>query len=412
MSAASNVASSQRLEFNPADPVFQADPYPTYALLRKRAPIYYLDAEDPPEWWLTRYDDVLAMLRDPRLSAEREIGGLQGPGVPEDFQRLGQMLGHMMLLKAEPDHQRLRGLVNKAFTSRVVERLRPRVETIVNQLLGVVMSRGQGSMDVIRDLATPLPVIVIAELLGVPMNDQGRFKKWSDDISVVLDGSVRAAGLPDAAKSAAELGDYLRHVVIARRREPREDLISAMIAARDREDALSDDELVSNCILLLLAGHETTTNLIGNGALALMRHPDQAKYLCENPGMAASAVEECLRYDAPIQVTSRVPSQDLEFRGVHFAKGIEVDLILGAANRDSDRFVDPDRFDIRRQAAGHLSFGHGAHFCLGAPLARLEGEIALSSLVRRMPRMELELDTPPRRPGLVLRGLSSLPVRF
>ncbi len=316
MSAASNVGSSKRVEFDPASPAFQADPYPTYALLREREPIYYLDFEDPPAWWLTRYEDVLAILRDPRLSAEREIGGLQDPGAPEKFRRLGQMLGHMMLLKDDPDHQRLRGLVNKAFTPRVVARLRPRVETIVDHLLGVVMSRGQGSMDVIRDLATPVPVIVIAELLGVPTNDQGRFKKWGDDIAVVLDGSVRAAGLPDAAESAAELGDYLRHVVSARRREPQEDLISAMIGARDHEDALSDDELVSNCILLLLAGHETTTNLIGNGALALLKHPDQAKHLCENPGVAANAVEECLRYDTPVQVTSRMPSEDVEFRGL------------------------------------------------------------------------------------------------
>jgi pimeloyl-[acyl-carrier protein] synthase len=215
-----------------------------------------------------------------------------------------------------------------------------------------------------------------------------------------------------AATSAGELGDYLRQIVADRRRKPREDLISAMIAARDRDDALTDDELVSNCILILLAGHETTTNLIGNGALALLRHPDQAKLLCEDPGLAASAVEECLRYDTPIQVTSRVTVEDLDFRGARFAKGVEVNLLLGAANRDPSRFEDPERFDIRRPAVSHVSFGHGAHFCLGATLARLEGQIALTSLLRRMPRLQLEMDDPPRQPGFVLRGPSSLPVRF
>lgn len=412
MSAASDVSPSHGIEFDHTDPVFQADPYPTYKAMRERQPICHFQVDGIPIWWLTRYDDVLAILRDPRFSAEREIGGLQEPGVPEKFQRLGQMFGHMMLMKDDPDHQRLRGLVNKAFTPRVVERLRPRVESIVDHLLGAVMSRGQGSMDVIRDLATPLPVIVIAELLGVPVNDQGRFKKWSDDIAVVVDGSVRAAGLPEAAQSAVELGGYLREVVIARRKAPREDLISAMIAARDRDDALSDEELVANCILILLAGHETTTNLIGNGALALLRNPDQAKDLRENPGLAENAVEECLRYDSPVQITSRLPMEDVEFRGAHFPAGVEVDVILAAANRDPARFEEPERFDIRRREVGHISFGHGAHFCLGASLARLEGEIALRSLVKRMPRMQLETHDPPRRPGLLLRGLSGLPTRF
>ncbi len=392
-------------------PVFRADPYRTYATIRATTPICYIESRDPPTWWLTRYDDVVAMLRDPRLSAARETADLQGPGVPEKFQRFGQMLGCMMLLKDGSDHQRLRSLVNKAFTPRMVEKLRPRIEVIVERLLDDMLARGEAGMDVIRDLATPLPVVVIAELLGIPVQDQVRFKRWSDRIAVVLDGTVRSGGLPEAVESAGELGEYLHHVIYARRRDPRQDLISAMVSARSGADALSDDELVANCTLLLVAGHETTTNLIGNGMLALMRHPDQLKHLCENPDAIANAVEECLRYDPAIQMTSRVPSVDVEFRGVCFSKGIEVSLILAAANRDPDRFEAPDHFDIGRRGAPHLSFGYGTHFCLGAPLARLEAEVAISALLRRAPHIQLELQDPPRLPGVVLRGVTSLPVR-
>ena len=209
-----------------------------------------------------------------------------------------------------------------------------------------------------------------------------------------------------------ELGEYLRGVIAARRREPRPDLISALLAARDREDVLSDDELIANCTLLLLAGHETTTNLIGNGALALLRNPDQLARLRSDPTLAPSAAEECLRYDAPVQLTSRRAVEDVVLGGIHIAREAEVDVFIGSTNRDAAQFDHPDRFDIGRRATSHLAFGHGAHFCVGAPLARLEGEVALGRLAARMPRLELESEDLPRRPGLVLRGLSSIPVRF
>jgi hypothetical protein len=400
------------VEFDYRDPAFQANPYPVYAELRERDPIAFREEDGFQSYWLTRHEHCLALLRDPRFSSARQIKGMMEPGVPEKFRRLGELLSHMMLNHDEPDHLRLRGLVNKAFTPRVVERLRTRVESITDGLLGAMMTRGQRRMDVIRDLATPLPVMVIAELLGVPTSDQGKFKIWSDNIAVVLDGSVRSDGLPAAADSAAELAEYLRSIVEQRRRDPREDLISRMLAARERNDALSVDELVANCILILLAGHETTTNLIGNGALALLRHPDQMARLRRDPNLAASAVEECLRYDSPVQLTSREPLEDVELFGMKFSKGIEIDVILGSANRDEARFPDADRFDIGRVTSSHLSFGHGSHFCLGAPLARLEGEIALSRLVTRLPALKIEDDDPPWRPGLVLRGLQTLPVSF
>ena len=394
------------------DPAFHADPYPAYAWLRENDPFAYRENEQGEFFWLTRHEHVIASLRDPRLSAAREIGGMMEPGVPEKFRRLGELLGHMMLNKDEPDHMRLRGLVNKAFTPRIVERLRGRVESVVDGLLGAVLARSERRIDIIRDLATPLPVIVIAELLGVPAEDQDRFKTWSDDIAIVLDGSVRGSGLPAAADSAAALSEYLRAVVAQRRREPREDLISRMLSARDRDEALSDDELVANCILLLLAGHETTTNLIGNGALALLRHPDQLERLRRQPDLAANAVEECLRYDAPVQLTSRETREDLELFGVKFPKGIEINLIIGSANRDEARFVGADHFDIGRDASGHIAFGYGAHFCLGAPLARLEGEVALGRLATRLPELALDTENLLWRPGLVLHGLQSLGASF
>ena len=403
--------------FDFADPVFQADPYPTYAALREREPIAYRERDGFRSFWVTRYDAVERVLRDPRFRSATTPPELLQPGIPETFRRLGALLENMMLLQNGADHARLRGLVNKAFTPRTVEKLRPRVESIADALIDAVQTRGSGQMDVIADLATPLPVLVVAELLGIPTDDQPQFKKWSDDIAVVLDGSVRTEGLPRAAQSAGELAAFLRDVVAARRRDPREDLLSAMIAARDRDEALSDVELTANAILLLLAGHETTTNLVGNAVLALCRHPQEFEKLRREPERAEAAVEECLRFDPPVQLTARMPREDVWFDGVRFFPEAEVTLSIGAANRDAARFADPERLDIGRfEGSGrklrHLSFGLGAHFCLGAPLARLEGAIAVQRMATRLPAFELARPDPPRRPGLVLRGLASLPIRF
>jgi cytochrome P450 len=398
--------------FDPASPEHWSDPYPTYARLREEDPVHLREGPGLRCWWLTRYQDVAAVLRDPRFSARRVPSELSAPGAHERIRRLGELLSHMLLVHDPPDHTRLRGLVGKAFTPRVAERLRPRIESIVDGLLGAALARGTGRMDAIRDLATPLPVVVIAELLGVPTRDQMRFKRWSDDIAVVMDGTVRGAGLPRAAESAGELCEYLRAIFAARRRDPQGDLVSGLVAARDRGDSLSEEELVATCVLLLLAGHETTTNLIGNGLLALLRHPEQLGRLRREPRLAAAAVEEVLRYDPPVQSTSRRPHQDVHWRGQLFEAGVELDLILAAANRDPAVFADPERFDLGRADNRHLSFGHGAHFCLGAPLARLEAEVVFERAARRLPQLKLECEEPARRPGFVLRGLASLLVCF
>ena len=394
------------------DPAFQADPYPTYATLQEHEPVSHHEVRGFHSYWVTRHEDVVQALRDVRLTSFGIPTELEADGIPERFKRLGAVLKHMMLRKDGEDHTRLRGLMNKAFTPRMVSRLEPRVESIARGLLGAVSSRGKDRLDIIHDYATPLPVIVIAELLGVPNVDHPKFKRWSDEIAVVLDGSVRTAGLPQAADSAWELAEYLRHVVAERRRDPQEDLISAMTAARDERGALTDDELISNAILLLLAGHETTTNLIGNGALALLRNPDQYAALRRDPDLAANTVEEVLRYDAPVQLTGRVPSEPVEIRGVTIPPTAEATLFFGAANRDPAVFEAPHTFDIRREGGRHLSFGFGAHFCLGASLARLEGRVAFHCLATRLPKLTLAEAEPPRRPGIVLRGLASLPATF
>jgi cytochrome P450 len=396
--------------FDPHDPAFQADPYPTYATLRAEAPLGPFETRGFRFYWVSRYDDVSAALRDPGFSAQRPPQELLTPGLPDSFRRLGELLGHMMLLKDPPDHTRLRGLVNKAFTPRVVEGLRGRAEVIVGELLDAVVPAGR--MDVIRDLATPLPVIVIAELLGVASAPRGRFKRWSDDIAVVLDGSVRGAGLPAAAASCAELSEYLRGEIAARRRSPQEDLLSRLLAAHDREDALSEDELIATCVLILLAGHETTTNLIGNGMLALGLHPEERDRLSRDPGLVRSAVEEMLRFDSPVQMTSRMPREPVEIGGIALEPGLEVNLSLASANRDPAQFADAERFDVARAPNRHLAFGLGNHFCLGAPLARLEAQAAFEAIVRRIPRWKLEGEGIRRRPGIVLRGLESLPIAF
>jgi hypothetical protein len=316
----------------------------------------------------------------------------------------------LMLFCDPPDHTRLRNLVGKAFTPRTVRRLRPRVEALVDELLAPAAAAG--GMDVIRDLAVPLPIVVIAELLGVPSEDRERLKVWSDRTAMLIDGTLRDEHLDVALPSFLELVEYLRHEIERRRAAPRDDLISALVAAQDAEDALSEPEILATCALVLGAGHETTTNLIGNGLLALLRDPEAWARLVREPELLPTAVEELLRFDGPVQTTSRTTTEPAVIGGHHVPAGVEVNTLLGAANRDPTRFPDPDRLVLDRTDNHHLAFGHGPHFCLGAPLARLEGQVAIGALARRFPGMKLEVDDPPVRPGFVLRGRASLPVRL
>jgi len=322
-------------------------------------------------------------------------------------------IGLSMLDRDPPDHTRLRGLASKAFTPRVVEALRPRIQQIVDGLLERI--EPQGEMDLIEEFAYPLPVIVICEMLGVPLADHERFKGWSLDLARGLDSVMLGPDSEVAQRSGKArhaLAGYFRELIAERRASPRSDLLSALIAAEEAGDRLSENELLATCILLLVAGHETTVNLIGNGTMALLRHPDQLRRLREDPGLIASAVEELLRYDGPVQRTARTPTADVTVGGRTIGKGEMVMPFIGAADRDPAQFPHPDRLDITRADNRHIAFGLGIHFCLGAPLARVEGQIAIGTLVRTLPKLALATDTPEYRQSLTLRGLQALPLTF
>lgn len=377
-----------------------ADPYPVYDRLRQEDPVHRMEGG---RWLLTRYEDCQAVLRNPTMSsAQRDIGTEDEPSL------LQQYLSKLMLFSDAPDHTRLRGLVSRSFTPRVVEELRPRIVELVDQLLDE--AAGAGELDVIAGLGRPLPVAVIAQMLGVPTEDQDRFRSWSEALAHTVDPEMA----PDVAERAAIAGlefmQYFNELAEERRKRPQGDLVSALAADEDAGDRLSADELVANLILLLIAGHETTTNLIGNGTLALLRNPDELARLRADPGLAKTAVEEVLRYDSPVHLTGRAALEDTEVGGVPVKAGERVTILLAAANRDPAAFAEPDRLDLGRSENKHLAFSSGPHFCLGAALARLEGQIALSTLVTRFPGLALASDELEWNPTTTLRGLRSLPV--
>jgi len=386
------------------------DPYPRYEQLRSGDPVHW--NEGIRAWILTGYQDVLDALRDPRLSASERMTSLMrqagdGDGVAE----LERSFLGMMLFSDPPDHTRLRSLANKAFTPGVLEKLRSQIQDSVDRILDDVQE--QGRMEAISELAYPLPAMVISEILGVSEGDRERFRKWSNDLAAFL-GDIRAISenLGPALQSVAELTEFLRGMVARRRAEPKDDLLSALVMAEDQGDSFSEDELYSMCILLIFAGHETTTNLIGNGILALLQNPEQLERLRRQPSLIDSAVEEIIRYDGPVQSSSRTALEDLQIGDKQIAKGDRISLTLGAANRDPARFSDPDRFDIERSDGRHLGFGFGIHFCLGAALARMEGQAAIGAVVRRMPEFKLDGKELEWRDNPVLRGLKDLHVSF
>lgn len=393
-------------------PEVRANPYPFYAQLRFQDPVHWDEAMG--FWVLTRYDDVATAFNDPRFSrAQGLMGGFKR--LPETEQKIAESVYHAyaqsMPYTDPPYHTRLRGLVNKAFTPRVVERMRPYIQQVVDNLLDAVEAKGR--MDVIRDLAYPLPLVVIAELLGLPTEDRQRLKKWSDDTFAIL-GVVRHS--PDlmehAAHSMAEMAAYIISITRDRRLQPKEDLLTALVAVVDEGERLTQDELVANVGVLLAAGHKTTSNLIGNGVLALLRHPDQLQKLRDDPELAAATVDEVMRFDNPVQVVYRSAAEDVVMDVKRIGKGQLVNMILGSANRDPEQFSEPDRFDITRDEGRHVGFGLGIHFCVGAPLARLEGQIAFTTLLRRFPRLQLVADTLEWQEHPTFRGVKSLPVTF
>ncbi len=393
--------------FNPMAAGFREDPYPFYRKLRETDPFHKTRAADG--YVLSRYDDVIAVLRDSSFSSDerntrlfpRFVRRMARAGLPDPYQNDNMS----MLRRDPPDHSRLRGLVAKAFTPRAIERMRPRVEQILKELLEA--RPAHGAMELVREFAAPLPVRVIAEMLGVPPEDHLRFRDWSNEIVRSL-GEGTFDDQRAALRATAELRSYFEAIVDARRLAPRDDLISALVAAEEGGDRLKLSEMFATLVLLLVAGNETTTNLISNAVLALLRNPEQLDLLRMAPERVPAALEEVLRYDSPVQMTSRIVKADCTLSGHRLRAGQQLLLMLGAANRDPAAFADPERFDITRGEVRHLSFSHGLHFCLGAQLARLEGTLALEALVTRYPNMRLPEQTIVWRNNTILRGPKEL----
>jgi cytochrome P450 len=395
-----------------SSPAFKSNPYPFYAQLRDQAPAYRITLGDKRTAWLvTRYDDVVTVLKDDRFVKDKRTvltreQMAREPWIP----KMLQPIERNMLDADAPDHTRLRGLVHMAFTPRLVENMRERIQRLTDELIDAIETRGR--MDLIRDYALPLPTTIIAEMLGVPDRERNKFHRWSNAIVSTVPSKW---GLLKAIPSLIAFLRYIRRLVRTRRADPQDDLVSALVEAHEAGDRLSEDELLAMVSLLLIAGHETTVNLIGNGMLALLEHPRQLERLRAEPGLIKPAVEELLRYDGPLETaTERYTRENVTIAGITIPRGEMVFAVLASANRDERQFDHADTLDLTRDPNRHLAFGQGVHFCLGAPLARLEGQIAINTLLRRIP--DLRLAVPPqalrRRPGLVLHGLKSLPVAF
>lgn len=398
--------------FGMLPPEFRTHPYPIYEQLRSVDPVLFMPGIfGKGAWLITGHAECAAVLRDSRFGKDPARGMSPEemallPGSQTDFVERRRA---NMLFADPPDHTRLRSLVNQAFSPRQLERLRPHIAEIAAQLLDQLAARS--SADLIAEFAFPLPIVVIAELLGVPPQMRDQFKAWSGDLILGVDPSVSPEQMEQVRAAVRQLDEYFAGLVEERRRAPKEDLISGLIAVHDQGDKLSIQELLTTCRLLLAAGHETTVNLIGNGALALLRHPEQGALLAADPQLAQNAIEELLRYDSPVQLTMRIAFDDLPVGKHTLKKGDVVFTLLGAANRDPLQYADPARLDLRRTNAGtHLSFAMGIHYCLGAPLARMEGQIAIPALLRRFPNLTLTEAELHYRGNLTLRGLQALPV--
>ncbi len=397
------------LNFDPSLPELIADPHPIYRRLREEDPVHW--SESLGGWVLSRYKEVKWALADARFSADRITPFMNhlDSTTRARIADLGRWIGMWSVFADPPQHTRLRSLMNKGFTAQALEKLRPRIQQIVDQLLDRV--EPTGVMETIRDLGYPLPVTVIGEMIGVPERDLDRLKQWSDEIGLFVGSAFGVVGKWERAQEGMrEMNAYFREIIRARQAEPRDDILSALISARERGDFLSEDELISTCILLLFAGHETTTHLIANGLAALLEHPDQLEKLRAYPALIPSAVEELLRFCGPVVAVARIAKESMEIEGKKIGRGQRLFCLLSSADRDPAQFPDPDRLDVERKNNAHVAFGYGIHFCLGAPLARIETQITLDALLRRYKRLELQSPKFEWHGSLVLRGVKSFSI--
>lgn len=394
--------------FNPFSPEFRANPYAQYAALREAGAVIQVPFGG---WMVTRYEPVDRVLRSSAFRTPRGHREAGDPAGPPRFPPDGKLSLHRrlwLLFQSGDTHARLRKLVMKVFTPRAVRALAPSIEGLVGELLAPALERG--TMEVIRDLAYPLPATVICELLGVPAADRDLNRTWGAAVAATLDPLCSDAQIEAAEAAMREWDGYIRELLAARRRTPGEALLDAMLAVEDDDARFTEDEIAANATFLFLAGHETTTNLIGNGMLALLRHPDQLAKLRAEPGLVENAIEELVRFDSPVQVAPRVALERIEIEGVTFEPEMPILLALACANHDPRRFDRPDELDIGRADPKPLSFGGGAHYCVGAALARLESKYAFEQLVTRTRRIELAADQVTWRPSFALRGLVALPI--
>ncbi|MFB7594569.1 cytochrome P450 [Streptomyces sp. NPDC056160] len=403
MTAASDLA------FDPWDPAFVADPYPAYAELRARGRVFHYEPSD--QWLVPHHADVSALLRDRRLGrtyqhrfTHEDFGRTPPPPEHEPFHVLND---HGMLDLEPPDHTRIRRLVSKAFTPRTVERLRPYVHRLADELVAALVHAGGG--DLLADVAEPLPVAVIAEMLGIPERDRDLLRPWSAAICGMYELNPSEQTAVRAVRASVEFSQYLRELIAARRAEPGEDLISGLIAAHDAGDRLTEQEMISTAVLLLNAGHEATVNATANGWWALFRNPDQLAAVRADHSLVPSAVEELMRYDTPLQLFERWVLDEIEIDGTTIPRGAEIALLFGSANHDPEVFSAPDRLDLTRRDNPHISFSAGIHYCIGAPLARIELAASMTALLEQAPALRLTAE-PRRRPNFVMRGLEGLSV--
>ena len=392
---------------------FKANPFPFYAQLRAEAPVFPVTVRMPTRqraWLITRYSDVQDVLKDARFAKNPRNAMLpeqlkKRPWIPSMFKPLEQN----MLDLDSPDHTRLRALVHKAFTPRLIEQMRDQIQALTNELLDA--AEPKGSMDLIADFALPIPLTIIGRILGVPAKDNDKFHRWTKTLLSAQTNINYVVLIPTIMRFMG----YMKKLIKERRTHPKDDLVTALVQAKDGSDKLSGDEVLAMIFLLLIAGHETTVNLIGSGSLALLEHPDQLEKLLSEPAIIKPAIEELVRYVCPLEMaTERYAREDITIAGTTIPRGELVLAVIGSANRDANYFDNPDTLDVTRENNKHLAFGLGAHYCLGAPLARLEGQIAISTLFQRMPNLHLSIapDQLRWRGGIILRGLEALPVSF
>ena len=395
-----------------SDPLVQANPYPHYAHLRHEAPVCW----NGRTWLVSRYDDIVTLLNDPRMSSARteQTFAVLPPKTQQELTPLRTILGSRMLLSDPPKHTRLKAIVNKAFTPRMIENRRARIEQICHGFIDAVIDNG--TMDVMADVATKLPGWAITDILGVPYADQPRFTRWARDQVLIYDraGTTkdRVGIMHQGQKSMLEMKEYLAVIIEQRRREPQDDLITELVQAEADGDRLSPDELFGMCVALLVGGNNSTAHLIGNAILTFIRHPDALAQLLAQPDLIAPATEEVMRYDSPVQATSRVVKERMDFQGETFEAGQGVVVLFGSGNRDESQFTNPTEFEMTRRPNRHLTFAHGPHYCLGVSIARTVAQVGILTLLQRCRNLKLVHDEIEWLPGFAFRGPHRLPVTF